>query len=123
MPGGPRPSQLAATFAWLGIVAAGLVWCGLVTWIAWPDRLRGLTELPLDRAQYLAWSQSLAGTVGFDAFALVASVLWLVLIFRMPLPRVAFAFAAVAGFIATYVCWTGFATAPASPTRSSSSDR
>jgi hypothetical protein len=75
-----------------------------------PSRRAGLIELPLDRATFSTWASDLAATSGFDAFAFVASALWLVLLFRLPLPKVAVAFAAVAGFVATFVTWTGFAT-------------
>ncbi|MBL9150278.1 MAG: hypothetical protein JNM94_16435 [Phycisphaerae bacterium] len=109
-PGGPRPSKLATTFAWLGLIGAACAWSLLVTWTALPSRRAGLIELPLDRATFPAWASDLAATAGFDAFAFVASALWLVLLIRLPLPRVAVAFAAVAGFVATFVTWTGFAT-------------
>jgi len=110
VPGGPKPTKLATTFAWLGLIAASLVWIMMVTWIALPARRAALSALPLDRSLFMSWSADLAATAGFDAFAFVASVLWLVLLFRLSLPRVATNFAGVVGFLATFVTWTGFAT-------------
>ncbi|MFO0828027.1 MAG: hypothetical protein U0572_07735 [Phycisphaerales bacterium] len=107
--GGPAPSKLATTFAWLAIIAAYLVWTLVVTWIALPARRAGLASMPFDRTTFSSWSTELAATAGFDAFAFISSVLWLVLMFRLPLPRVTVTFAAVTGFVATFVTWTGFA--------------
>lgn len=110
VPGGPRPPPVAITFAWLGLVAACVAWALMVTWIVVPMRRAGLVHMPFDRADFPAWSRALAATAGSDAFAFLSSVLWLVLLFRLPLPRLARSAAGSAGFIATFVIWTGFAT-------------
>ncbi len=110
VPGGPRPSKLASTFATLGLIGAGLVFAILVAWIAWPDRRATLGAAPTDRDLFTPWLADASATAGFDAFALLAGILWLVLLFRLPLPRVAVGLAAVAGFVAVFASWTGFAT-------------
>ncbi len=110
VPGGPKVSRLANTFAVLGLVTACVVFTILIAWVAWPGRTTTLDLAPTDRAAFGVWLDDATATAGFDAFSLVASVLWLVLLFRLPLPRVAIAFAAVAGFVATFATWTGFAT-------------
>lgn len=109
VPGGPAPSPLARGFSIMGLVAAGLVFAGLVTWIAWPGRQATLGLAPLDRAAFGPWLAEVQAVAGFDALALVTAVLWLTLLFRLPIPRVAVAFATTAGFLAAFAAWTGFA--------------
>lgn len=109
VPGGAPTSRLALAWSKLGLVAACLAWVAILAWIALPARLATLASLPLDRAEYSEWSRSLASIAGADAFAFVASVLWLVLLFRLPLPRIAIALASVAGFAASVAAWFALA--------------
>ncbi len=109
VPGGPPLSKMAAGLSTIGLVLAGLVFALLITWIAWPDRRATLGLAPMDRHGFGAWLDAATAVAGFDALALVAGILWLVLLFRLPLPRVAIAIGAVAGFIAIFATWTGFA--------------
>jgi hypothetical protein len=109
VPGGPAPSKLAAGFSVMGLIASGLVFAALVAWIAWPGRRGTLGLAPFDRTSFGTWLADVQAVAGFDALALLAAVLWLVLLFRLPLPRIAITFGAVAGFIATFATWAGFA--------------
>ncbi|MBL9120425.1 MAG: hypothetical protein JNL80_10985 [Phycisphaerae bacterium] len=109
VPGGPAPSKLAQGFSIMGLITAGIVFAILITWIAWPGRRETLVLAPFDRAQFGPWLASVQAVAGFDALALVSAVLWLVLLFRLPLPRIAISFGAVAGFMAAFATWTGFA--------------
>jgi hypothetical protein len=108
-PGGPKTSKLALTFGWMGFVTACLMWALLVTWVVLPLRRAPLAAIPLIRADFALWSVDLAASAGLDAFAFVSSMLWLVLLFRLPVPRLAIAFASAGGFLATFVTWNGFA--------------
>lgn len=108
VPGGPAISKLASGLSVMGLILAGVVFTLLVTWIAWPSRRATLGLAPTDREGFGAWLDAATAVAGFDALALVAGILWLVLLFRLPLPRIATAFGAVAGFIALFATWTGF---------------
>lgn len=110
VPGGPPNSKMATGLSGMALVAAAIVFTLLVTWIAWPGRRATLGLAPMDRAGFGPWLDAATAVAGFDALALVAGILWLVLLFRLPLPRVAVAFGAVAGFIAVFATWTGFTT-------------
>ena len=108
VPGGPSPSKLAGGFSWMGVVVGTLVFAGLIAWIAWPGRRATLGIAPLDRAAFGGWLADARAVAGFDALAFVAGILWLVLLFRMPLPRLAVRLAAPLGFVASFAAWTGF---------------
>lgn len=110
VPGGPRPSKLAHTFAVLGVIGASLVFIIIIAWIAWPDRRAALASAPFDRDAFAAWLASATATAGFDALAFLAGVLWLILLFRLPLPRVVTGAASVPGCVAAFAAWTGLAT-------------
>ena len=109
VPGGPPLSTLARGFSTIGLIAAGIVFALLVVWCALPGRHATLAAAPLDRDLFRPWLDAASAIAGFDAIALVAGILWLVLLFRMPLPRVAVAGGAVAGFIALFATWVSFA--------------
>lgn len=108
--GGPPVTPLTLAWSRLGLVAACLVWVGLLAWLAWPTRLDSLSPLPLDRYDIGRWTRAVAAIAGADFFAWAASLLWLVLLFRMPLPRATIGLAAVLGFVASAATWVGFAT-------------
>ncbi len=109
VPGGPPLTALARGFSTIGLVAAALVFALLIAWCALPGRHATLSAAPLERELFGPWLDAASAIAGFDALAIVAGVLWLVLLFRMPLPRVALAGCAVAGFIAIFATWVSFA--------------
>jgi hypothetical protein len=109
VPGGPPLSKLAQGFSMIGLVAAAFVFALLIGWCALPGRHAILGAAPLDRDLFSVWLDGASAIAGFDAIALVAGILWLILLFRMPLPRGAVAGGAVAGFIALFATWASFA--------------
>jgi hypothetical protein len=109
VPGGPAPSKLAYGFSVMGIIVATLVFAVLITWTAWPGRTAILGVAPNDRVAFGTWLADVRAIAGFDALALLASLLWLVLLFRVPLPRPLIALASIAGFLAAFANWNGFA--------------
>jgi hypothetical protein len=108
IPGAPPPSKLAATFAHLGLVASAAVFAILIAWFAWPSRSDALATAPLN-AGFRAWLDGATIVAGLDALGFAAAVLWLVLLFRMPLAKPIIGGVAVAGFIAAFAGWASFA--------------
>lgn len=118
--GGPRQSQLAVTFSWIGAIAASLNALLIVWWTASGARRALIGELPFSVDNVEQWLQQLRTAAGLDALALFAAVLWLVLLLRITLPTwlkalsvtlaVAGAVIAFAGFAVTAGCVAGVET-------------
>lgn len=112
--GGPRPKRAFAVIAGCGV--AGVILFALLTvaWFGAPIRSALLAPLPLDAAESEAWQTGLEIAAGFDALAVVAIALWVVLAFRLPVPTWARALGATAAIFALVVAAVGAATSGAS---------
>jgi len=84
--GGPKQSQLAVTFSWIGAIAAIVAALLIVWWSASPARRALIGELPYNAEQVDAWLAQLRTAAGLDALALLSAVLWVILLFRLKLP-------------------------------------
>ena len=103
VPGGPRPSTVAAAFTYAGAVGAGLNALALIWWTASVARNSRIGELPLDPDKAFAWLSNLQTVAGLDVLAVVASALWVVLVVRLAIPGWLRAIAASASFFTLVV--------------------
>jgi hypothetical protein len=86
VPGGPRPSTLAATGAIAGALAAGVNAAALVWWCASPLRSTFVRDLPGLVSGFDRWRSDLQLASGLDLLAVVSAALWAVLAMRLPVP-------------------------------------
>lgn len=102
-PGGPTPSVSAATFNYIGAVAACLSAIVLIWWAASDLRNSSLGDLPLQPSGASAWLEGLQQVAAFDVLATVAASLWVVLVMRLTIPAWLKAIAASSCFFALVV--------------------
>lgn len=86
VPGGPRQSQFNITFSTIGAVTAGISALCVVWWSASPMRRGLISDLPIRLGDAALWIENLRAAAGLDTMAVLASALWVVLIFRVTLP-------------------------------------
>lgn len=86
VPGGPRQSQFNITFSTIGAVTAGVSALCVVWWSASPMRRGLISDLPIRLGDVAGWIENLRAAAGLDTMAVLASALWVVLIFRVTLP-------------------------------------
>ena len=109
VPGGPRQTQLGVTFSYIGAVTAGVSALCVLWWSASPLR-RGLVgDLPFRLGDAPGWIENMRAAGGLDTLAVVASALWVVLIFRLSLPLWLKALAITASLAAAVIAMTCFA--------------
>lgn len=82
IPENPVHAALANIAAVLGMLtAAGLLW-----WTGSPVRIGLMRPLPADPAAAASWPVDLSTAAGLDVLAVVIAALWVVLVFRVPVP-------------------------------------
>ncbi len=102
-PGGPTPTSSAATFNYIGAIAACLSAAVMIWWTASDLRNSGSGDLPLLPGGASAWLESLQLVAAFDVLATVAASLWVVLVMRLTIPTWLKAIAASSSFFALVV--------------------
>lgn len=85
-PGGPPPNPVYAAMANVGAIVAMLTAAGLLWWTGSPVRTQLMRPMPGVPSEAAAWPADLATAAGLDVLAVVAAALWLVLVFRLPIP-------------------------------------
>jgi hypothetical protein len=102
-PGGPPPNPVYVAMANIGAVVAMLTAAGLLWWTGSPVRTTLMRPMPMDPAEAATWPVDLATAAGLDVLAVVAAGLWIVLVFRLPVPTWLRALSATFGFFALVV--------------------
>lgn len=120
-PGTARPKQeleaIAYSAAGLGVVFSAL----LIWWTGCGFRLGLFRLLPDDPTLAAAWRRDLQLAAGLDVFALVAAALWVVLLFRLPVPTWLRALSASAAFFALVVVMVATSITGAAATQAGAS--
>lgn len=81
-PENPVHAALANIGAVLGMLtAAGLLW-----WTGSPVRIGLMRPMPADPDTAAAWPVDLSTAAGLDVLAVIVAALWVVLVFRLPVP-------------------------------------
>lgn len=112
-PGGPRPAPVVTFFATFAAALAGVNAMAVVAWVVSPQRLARLGELPLLPEDVTGWGADLEVAAGLDTLVFAAAVLWVVLIFRLPVVRWLRVLAAVAAIFALAVITVALAASAA----------
>lgn len=116
IPGGPRQSQLGVTFSMIGAITAGVSALCVVWWSASPMRSGLIGDLPIRLGDVPTWIADLRAVAGLDTMAVLASALWVVLIFRLTLPLWLKALTVTASLAAATIALACFATSVGSVT-------
>lgn len=110
VPGGPRQPAIGVVFSHIGAVAACVNALLVVWWSASPAR-RGIIEsLPFRADDMALWLEQWRAACGFDTLAVIASALWVVLLFRLSIPLWLKALATSASLAAAVIALACFAT-------------
>ncbi len=110
VPGGPRQPQLGVVFSHIGAIAACISALLVVWWSASPARRAMIEPLPLQIDLAPNWLQQWRAASGFDTIAVIATALWVVLMFRLAIPTWLKALATTASLAAAVIAFACFAT-------------
>lgn len=109
VPGGPKLNPVYTAIASTAAAAAILCSAALVWWTSSAARSELLVGLPAEPAAAEAWLNGLRTAAGLDVLAIVAAALWLVLVFRLPIPTWYRVLTASIGFFTLCVVTVAFA--------------
>jgi len=101
--GGSLHPSIAMVFSWAGAAGAALNAAAITWWTASQTRGDMIEGLPAHADQTESWLDNLQTAAGLDVVAVIASVLWVVLVMRLAIPAWLRALAASAGFVGLVV--------------------
>ena len=111
IPGGPPLSSGTVFLSIIGAVAGGVIGLAAFIWLQIPFRAGPLSSFPLDATQYTdVWRPSIVLISSIDVFAFLATGLWLILLFRLPLAGLGWKYLRIAMIFFVLCTYVGMAS-------------